>query len=489
MAQELQTVATQKQQQAGTRDLIDAIALLEKSEAQVEQAIQQKLQENPLLDEVQSSEPKDETRFGDETEEKGESILRSGDKSKVSEKWDWDADYPNDEKGWPDHIDDEKNLSPTERTPDEPLNPLQFHLLQQLRLSKLNVVQMEIGLNIIGNLNDDGFLEMSAEDLCQDMGRYLPETVQNTIRIIQQFDPTGVASRDCRECLLSQASTSPRLKGTICETILRDHWSAFLNKEGDQIAKALSIPLAEVKSAMHLIASALNPWPGRDRRFINRSLYENPSLSHVTPDLYVYADGHDYRVEPAYENTPFKMNSVYESMLHQGNGLPENTLQYLHGQKQKAQFFAESIRRRRETIIRLAKSLTKHQGKFFDTGSVLSLKPLISSEVADEINMNDSTVRRARKNKYVDTPHGLFDLDFFFDKAGFDTQGGTKTSAKAVQQTIRQLIRLEEKDSPLTDEEMSDILKEKYSIKVGRRVVTKYREVMGFLSARLRKRL
>ena len=104
MAQELQKAPIQKQQQANTRDLIEAIGLLEKSEAQVEQIIQQKFQENPLLEEVQSGEPEDETRFGDETEEKGESILRSGDKSKISEKWDWDADYPNDEKGWPDHI-------------------------------------------------------------------------------------------------------------------------------------------------------------------------------------------------------------------------------------------------------------------------------------------------------------------------------------------------------------------------------------------------
>lgn len=253
MAQELQRTPVQKQQQARTRELIEAIVLLENSEPEVEQIILQKPEENLLVEEDQSDEPEDETRLGEVTEQQGEIILRNREDGKVSEDEDWDANDPNDKEGWPAHTDDEKRLSPFEKIPAEPDNRLQSHLLQQLMLSKLNVVQMEIGLNIIGNLNEDGFLEMSAEELCQNMGRYLPEKVQDTIRIIQQFDPVGIASRDCRECLLSQAIASPRLKGTICETILRDHWNAFLNREGDQISKALSISLADIESATDVL--------------------------------------------------------------------------------------------------------------------------------------------------------------------------------------------------------------------------------------------
>ena len=140
-------------------------------------------------------------------------------------------------------------------------------------------------------------------------------------------------------------------------------------------------------------------------------------------------------------------------------------------------------------MLRLAKSLTKRQSKFFDTGALLSLKPLISREIAEDIQMTESTVNRARKNKYVDTPHGLLPLDFFFDKEGFETESGDKIATKGVKEAISKLMTSEDKGNPYTDEELAYLLESQYKVRVNRRTITKYREAMGFFPARLRKRL
>ncbi|RJR44059.1 MAG: RNA polymerase sigma-54 factor [Desulfobacteraceae bacterium] len=472
----------QKQDASQSPRLIAAIGLLEKSHLEVQQAIQEELQANPMLEDHL-----DDEAGVDTTHEQSEDVLRSSDDGRVEISDDWDENDPNHEEGWPSNPYDEERLSPTERARDQSSETLRSYLYWQLMLSDLNVVQKEIGLNIIGNLNEYGFLEMTAQELCQDMGRYLPETVEQTIRLIQQFDPIGIATKDLQECLLVQARASIRTKRTICEVIIRDHWVSLVNRKTEEIARALSVPLSEVKSAVSLISSALIPRPGGGHRFRSRSLLESTSLSQVQPDLYVYEDGHDFRIVPRMDNPRVRLSPKYDAMLR-SNGLQESAREFLQEKKKRAEFFLSSLNRRQQTICHLAKSIIKHQREFFETGSELSLRPLISRQIAEDIRIDESTVRRARKNKYLDTPYGLYSMDFFFDKVGHEGENGARIASRGIRETIKRLIRTENKSCPYSDRELGEIL-ETYKVRVGRRVIEKYRDSAGFPESRMRKRL
>lgn len=479
MALALRQEKTQKNKVSQSPYLIKSIGLLELSKQEVRSVIRSELEANPM---IEIDEQESEDAYLDEL---GKDILQTDGAGTTDKGEDWDSYWSNNDEGWPDHVDQEKKLSPYERATALYSGALQTRLHWQLNLGNFNVVQKEIGIHVIGNLDEDGYLTLSAEELCQSMKKYLPETVKEVIKIIQKFDPPGIAAKDHQECLLIQARGAKKLSGTVCETILKDHWKDLQEKRWEDISKSLGIPLAKVKLAISAIASNLFPRPARylERRKNGVTL----SAFQIDPDLYIYEDGHQYRIEPSNEYMPIRINRYYNKLLESEKGLSEKDRDYLQEKKRRAESFINSLAIRHKTIWRLTQSVIKHQRTFFDSGFFVDLRPLISDDIAAELNLDPSTVRRARKNKYVDTPHGVFALGFFFDKVGIDTLSGKRIASKGIKEVIKNLIDFEDKKNPFSDQELTDILQERHKVGIDRRVVTKYRDTLGFQVARLRR--
>ena len=483
MALKLEQKNSQKQQISKSPQLIKAIGLLEKPDLEVQQTINEELESNAMLEE-RSMEDVDDNTLDQKTNNDGEIIVDEG---QVNENVDWDSYNPNNDTGWPDHIDQGNNLPAYERAASILNNDLKSRLRLQLILNKFNVVHREIGAYIIENINEDGRFPFTVEDICQEIGRYLPETVLKTLKSIQSFEPGGVSARDLRECLLIQAGLQ-HLRGSLVEIIIKNHLENIKNKKCDKIASALSVHLTDVHSAVSVIRE-MDPKPGKcfNRITGKYSFAFNYAALHIKPDIYVYKDGNDFRIEPENNYVPLRINRTYDKMLKANKNLSNEDRRYMEDKKKGAQFFIKSLEQRQKTIYRVTKSLIGLQREFFETGLITNLRPLISSDVAKDIQIDESTVRRTRKNKYMDTPHGLFEMNFFFDKDSFDTLDGRKVASKCIKELVRKIIESENKENPFRDQEIADILKTDYKIDVIRRTVLKYRDAMGFLSARLRR--
>jgi len=486
MALRLDQQKKQKQQVSKSPQLIKAIGLHEKSELEIEQVINEEMQLNPFLEE-KAIEDEGEFEFGSKTDEDGENIIRAGadPDGKVKNDIDWDSYEPNHDDGWPSHTDRKENLPPQEKASYSSTDVLHHYLLLQLIFNKLNVVQREIGFYIIGNLNPDGYLSLSIQEVCQGIGRYQRETVLETLKIIQRFDPIGIAARDLQECLLIQIKSLPHLRNSLAQIMIEDYWEKCVEKRFDEISKDLSIPRSDIKNAF-LQIKKLDPLPGL-RYAKSNSIYDKTGL-YVTPDVCIYEDGHRYIIEKSYSRRPIGINKTYEKMLEAMDLVLEEDIQLLiidAGKKKDS--FIKSIKMRDKTTLKLAESITRFQEEFFNDGSILMLKPLIARDVAEDIQMDESTIRRARKNKYVDTPHGIFRLDFFFDQVSVVMNDGKKIASKAAKIIIKDIIISENKEQPYSDQEISDILRKEFGIKVNQRVVNKYRKGIGFLAASLRR--
>jgi RNA polymerase sigma-54 factor len=509
MALKLEQKISQKQQASKSPQLIKAIGLLEKTNLEIQNIINEEIQTNPILEEWSSEDDDKDVGIEEKNEPEIDSTTDVSSEGEVDKEIDWGSYDRNDKTGWPKHIDQEKNLLPHERASSTMTQGLFFHLMRQLNLSKMNVVQKEIGTYIIGNLDEDGFLEISIEEICQDIG-YLSDTVRETLELIQKFDPSGVAARNLKECLLIQVR-SKRLKRSLVEIIIEEHFEKVKNKKCGEISKNLSVPISDVNSAV-LVIFDLDHRPGRRYSKISGeySFALNYSALHIEPEVYVYRDGDDYRIELKDDFIPAKINPdyyellsndrlltmderkveknpIYRKILKNNGKLTDEDRQYLQDKFKKAQFFVKSLYKRQETIRGVTKSIVRFQKDFFDTGLITRLKPLIYRQVAEDIEMNETTVGRVCRTIYVDTPHGLFSLKFFFDKESFETLDGVKVVSKSVKAMIREIIQSEKKEKPFRDQEISAILKTDFKIHVDRRTVMKYRDAMRFLSARLRK--
>jgi RNA polymerase sigma-54 factor len=468
----------QKQKVSQSPQLIKAIALLEKSNPEIQDGLDLEKITDAILEEV-PIEPSDDGSVPDVDED-----------GRVKEDIGWDEYLPKDDTGRIEREIRQKALPPPESVSSELTYDLYSHLMSQLRLSKMNVVQKEIGAYLIGNLNEDGYLETSIEDLWQEKQRYELKTWFETLKLIQKFDPAGVAAKDLQECLLIQAKTR-KLKNSIVEEIIGNHWDTFLNLKCDVIAKSLSIPMYDVHAAI-LVISSFDPRPGQ--RF-NKNVYFNEQISpyndsafHIRPDFFIYKDGNNnYSIEPKSAYIDAIISDYYYKKFENGDPLTLMDITvYLRKQK-KIKKSIIAIHNRHKNIINAIKSIVRFQKDFFDTGLITKLSPLIARDVANKINLDESTIRRIRKNKYVDTPHGIFELAFFFDKEGYNTRNGVKMASKGVKELIKNMIESEHKEKPHRDRKIADILRNHHNIKIEVRTVGKYRKAMGILPARLRK--
>lgn len=477
MALQLKQSLSLSQQLIMTPQLQQAIKLLQLSRLELLETISQEMETNPLLDEQPGEEGDSEGDFSETSKEnlieKTPEVRIEEDLSGKDQDMDWESYLSEYNTGWADTPHENRELPVFENINASKTN-LQSHLMWQLNMSDLNESQQEIGVQIIGNIDDDGYLKASIEELTQLTG-CTDEEVMKVLSVIQGFDPTGVCARDTQECLLIQARFQD-LAGTVVEKVLLDHMENLENKRYDKIAKGLSIPMEEVFSAISVI-SGFEPKPGR--------LYNDDETIYVSPDIYVFKVGDDYEIVLNEDGMPkLRINNYYKEILSNKNSLEKNTREYIQEKLKSAAWLIKSIHQRQRTIYKVTESIVQFQRNFFEKG-VTHLKPLVLRDVAEHIQMHESTISRVTTNKYVHTPQGVFELKYFFNSA-INSMEGDSIASESVKEHIRNIIKGEDKVSPLSDQEIAEMLKDS-NIDVARRTVAKYRETMGILPSRKRR--
>ena len=479
MALELRQSLTLAQQLVMTPQLQQAIKLLQLSRLELVETINEELEENPVLEEQlsgDSDEPrKDDEREGDKTEQESPELPEVTVEDNAPDDVDWDNYLSEYNTEWTSAPFEERDAPVVDNITSATTN-LYSHLMWQLGMTDPDEEQKEIGLHLIENINEDGFLEVSLDEIAQITECPL-EKVQKTLRLIQNFDPVGVAAQDTRESLLIQIRFQ-KLEGSLVEKIITDHLKDLEDRRYDQIAKKLSVSLDDVIEAVTLI-QALEPKPGR--------IYSDDRTIYVTPDIYIIKVGDDYEIVQNEDGLPkLRISPYYKDILRSTNTNSEKVKTYIQEKLRSAAWLIKSIHQRQRTIYRVTESIVRFQRNFLDHG-ITKLKPLVLRDVAEDIGMHESTVSRVTTNKYVHTPQGLFELKFFFNSSINKIDGDTVAS-ESVKERIRMIIKAENIRKPCSDQEIVSILKE-LNIKVARRTVAKYRESMGILPSRKRKQL
>jgi RNA polymerase sigma-54 factor len=477
MALELKQSLSLNQQLIMTPQLQQAIKLLQLSRLELLDSIYQEMEINPVLDEQFGSEPEEEAVTSPDS---GEPQREISDMRQVTveerarDDVDWENYITEYNTGWAETAYEHGEAPPFENLTTTRVT-LYSHLLWQLNMSGLTEEEKKIGVHIIGNLTEDGYLDIPFEELCA-VTDHPAEEVSEVLAFVQNFDPVGVGARDCRECLLIQVRFHG-LEGTIVEKIISNHLKDLEEKRYDQIAKGLSVSLEEVISSLSVIRG-LEPKPGR--------IYSEEQTIYISPDIYVFRVGEDYQIVLNEDGLPkLRVSPYYRDMLTMSDNLPDGTRTYIQDKLKSAAWLIKSIHQRQRTIYRVTESIVKFQRKFLDHG-VTHLRPLVLRDVAEDIQMHESTISRVTTNKYVYTPQGIFELKYFFNSA-ISSVVGDSVASESVKQHIRNIVKSEDTANPLSDQEIADLLK-KHNIDVARRTVAKYRESMGILPSRKRRK-
>jgi len=477
MALELRQQLKLTQQLIMTPQLQMAIKLLQLSRLELMDTIRAELEENPALEEVPEGTPNDQLTDGadntsaDATETKEVTI-----EEKLQEDIDW-SNYL-DEYNTPGRVNFEAENRDTPKFESfiahkESLND---HLLWQFLMTKPQKEEEKIASLIIGNINKDGYLQVSTQEIAYTSG--LPhEKVEEVLTIIQSFDPVGVCARDLRECLLIQAKNLG-LENTIITDIIDEHLPNLEKKNYKAICKALKKSQDEVVAAVNVI-KAMEPKPGRQ--------FSEETPQYINPDIYVYKLDNDFVIMLNDDGMPkLRVNSFYRNSIGRGKKVSGEAEDYIQEKMRSAAWLIKSIHQRQKTIYRVMESILRYQREFFDKG-IAYLKPMVLRDVAQDIGMHESTISRVTTNKYAFTPQGIFELKYFFNSSIRRMHGGAIASA-SVQEKIRQIIQGEDPRKPYSDDKIAQILKNE-EIHIARRTVAKYREMLKVLPSNKRKQL
>jgi RNA polymerase sigma-54 factor len=482
------------QQLVMTPQLRQAIKILQVSRAELEQLVDQELAENPVLEE--DLEPREEAEEAPRTEERlepaagaeGEAweeppVLRETTSEIEPENGlkdiDWQeylSNYSNDWHGssaTPADYDDEGKRPSLENTLVRAPS-LTEHLLWQLRMNEFDAEEESAIALILGNLDKDGYLQLSVEDIAFQSGQDF-DLVERALGRIQDLEPAGVGARDLRECLLLQL----RVLGqgdSHAAAIVRDHLPLLESKRYDRVARELGISVEEVVEASATIAN-LEPKPGRN--------FGEGDVRYITPDVFVQKVGDEYVVTLNEEGLPrLRVSSYYRQVLGGAGG--GEAKRYIQEKMRAAAWLIKSIQQRQRTLFMVTSSIVKFQKEFLDHG-ISHLKPLVLKDVAEDIGMHESTVSRATANKYVHTAQGIFELKFFFTSS-LKSGDGDEVSAESVKDRIRGIIGAEDARHPLSDQHIAGILA-KENVDIARRTVAKYREMMAILPSSKRRQV
>ena len=491
MAFELKQNLKLSQQLIMTPQLQQAIKLLQLSRLELVDTINQEMEENPLLeealpdegneneeiihpaseDDVQSIERED-TKLVERTEE----LTGEGD---GKAEFDWDnycEDYgrvgvtyerkDTEAPAWDNIITESKSLTE--------------HLMWQMKLSTFSEEELRVGAQIVGNLDQNGYLCATIQEIAA-LEKVTEELTEAVLKKVQELDPAGVAARGLQECLLIQARMLG-VKNPIVEVIIKNHLKDLELKNYINIARKLKIPLREVEIAVLLISN-MEPKPG--------SIFSEEKVQSIIPDVYVVKSGDEYKIILNDDGMPrLRISNFYREIMagvgnHGDHNAEENGKKYIRDKVQSATWLIKSIQQRQKTIYRVAESIVKFQRDFFDR-CIDCLKPLVLRDVANDVEMHESTISRVVTNKYMHSPRGIFEMKYFFGSSIQRTSGETIAS-KSVKEEIKQLVGKEDPKKPYSDCEIVELLKQE-GIDIARRTVAKYREMIGVLPSSKRKK-
>ncbi|AOY57807.1 MULTISPECIES: RNA polymerase factor sigma-54 [Desulfococcus] len=481
MAIELRQQLKLTQQLVMTPQLQMAIKLLQLSRLELMDTIRQELEENPALEEVQeeirleerTADGLDDDRMADKNDASPESL-----EVKIEEKIPEDIDWSSyiEEYNSPGRVsyEAEEKEAPRYEAFIAQKELLSGHLLWQFLMTSPSPEEEKIGSLIIGNLNRNGFLEVSVEELAE-MGCVNTDRVQKVLTLLQGFDPIGVCARNLQESLLIQARHYGCDDPVVTE-IINHHINHLENKNYKAIARALKVGIDHVIAAVNVI-KGLEPRPGRQ--------FSDDESHYITPDIYVYKVEDDFVIVLNDDGMPkLRVNHFYHHAMGRGGALSGSVREYMQEKMRSAAWLIKSIQQRQKTIYRVMESILKHQRAFFEKG-IAHLRPMILKDVAEDIDMHESTISRVTTNKYVYTPQGIFELKYFFNSS-INRVNGDAVASASVQDRIRQIIEGEDPRKPYSDEKISRIL-EASNIDIARRTVAKYREMMKILPSNKRK--
>jgi RNA polymerase sigma-54 factor len=462
--------------------LQQAIQLLQLSTLELQEVVQKELLENPMLEEVTPDTP--ETTDGQPTADTPPAPTVEPITAETPPTTERQTDeLPFDFTAVMSAADDdheERSLVSQEDREDLPFEnvirtqiSLADHLDEQLRFATEDVVVRRIGAEIIGNLDEDGYLRAELEEIAQRCAVSADE-VAKVVELVQGFDPPGVAARSIQECLLLQLRRDP-LPDPVSVEIIEVHFDDLSRRRYQDIARAMKLPLDRIMESVEEIMG-LEPKPGR-RFGGNDSRY-------IVPDVFVYKLGTEYTVVLNEDGIPrLRVNGLYRSLLRTpGSG--DEAKQYVEQKLRSALWLIKSVDQRQRTLRKVTQSIVKFQRDFLDRG-LSHLRPLSLRDVGEDIGMHESTISRVTTNKYVETPQGLFELKYFFH-SGIASGDGEMVSSVSVKKMIQDILAAEDPAKPQSDQEVAQAL-QKRGLTIARRTVAKYREELGILPSHQRR--
>ncbi|MEZ5331297.1 MAG: RNA polymerase factor sigma-54 [Thermoanaerobaculia bacterium] len=466
-----------------TPSLQQAIKLLQMTRMELVGEIAQELEENPILEE------------GDDTFEEGSEEAPTEEASSEDKEHEEAMEEIDLEAYFNDYLEGStgpKTFEPREAPPIENTlsteDDLYDHLLWQVHMSDISERLRGLAELVIGNLDPDGFLTASDEEILDlaergredDVEPFTLEEVRQAVALVRGLDPPGVAGRDLRESLEEQLRRLGEEEDSLAMRMVRDDWEAALKRQFPSLAKKYGVPLAELEPVVETIRG-LETRPGR--------LYGAERTHYVTPDVYVKKVGNDWVIQLNDDGLPrLRISKAYRRMLRKmkAEGKEGEAQQYIKEKLRSAVWLIKSLDQRQRTIYKVAESIVRQQRAFLENG-IEYLRPMVLRDVAEDIGMHESTVSRVVSNKYIHTPRGLCPMKFFFH-SGIDREYGEDISSLTVKRKIEHLIEAENPDKPLSDSALAKALKRE-GINIARRTVAKYRDELSIPSSTHRKQI
>ena len=457
-----------------TPQLQIAIKLLQLSRLELMDTIQQEMEENPALEEATDVVDEEQSAEQSEAVATEKPIKEVTIEEKINDNIDWSNYLDEYNSSGRIHFESEKKSAPNFESFVARKESLNEHLRWQLLMTFQEKEQKTIGNLIIGNLDKDGYLKVSVEELVES-SKSTTEKVNKILSLMQTFDPIGVCARDLSECLLIQANHFG-LNNTVVTDIISNHLKHLENKNYKAVARALKVSIEQILSAVNVI-KGLEPKPGRQ--------FSDEEPQYIIPDIFVYKFENEFVIMINDEGMPkLQVSSFYKNAIKRGEKISGNAKSYMQEKMRSAAWLIKSIYQRQKTIYRVVESILKFQQDFFEKG-IAYLKPMVLRDVAQDIGMHESTISRVTTNKYAYTPQGIFELKYFFNSS-INRIDGEAIASVSVQEKIKQIIAGENPKKPYSDDKISKLLKE-LNIDIARRTVAKYREKLRMLPSNKRK--
>ncbi|EFB5186677.1 RNA polymerase factor sigma-54 [Escherichia albertii] len=466
------------QQLAMTPQLQQAIRLLQLSTLELQQELQQALESNPLLEQIDAHEEIDTRETQDsETLDAADALEQKEMPEELPLDASWDTIYtagtPSGTSG--DYIDDELPIYQGETT-----QTLQDYLMWQVELTPFSDTDRAIATSIVDAVDETGYLTVPLEDILESMGddEIDIDEIEAVLKRIQRFDPVGVAAKDLRDCLLIQLSqfdkTTPWLEEA--RLIISDHLDLLANHDFRTLMRVTRLKEDVLKEAVNLIQS-LDPRPGQS--------IQTGEPEYVIPDVLVRKHNGRWTVELNSDSIPrLQINQHYASMCNSARN--DGDSQFIRSNLQDAKWLIKSLESRNDTLLRVSRCIVEQQQAFFEQGEEY-MKPMVLADIAQAVEMHESTISRVTTQKYLHSPRGIFELKYFFS-SHVNTEGGGEASSTAIRALVKKLIAAENPAKPLSDSKLTSLLSEQ-GIMVARRTVTKYRESLSIPPSNQRKQL